>query len=172
MGEVVAGPSCAMRAVAALAVIVAGAMFFTTPPKANTVLPAKPVVELSPIDTPPPGSEAVEMFAAMGRGDLAVRLMPEKEQQARLELENRTDRPLTVQVPASFGGRFILAAMGVAPGAGPPQSVGGSMVAAWAACSVFHRRRWDAFGSRPHALTSRSPSRAPAWSTKFAALRN
>ena len=62
------------------------------------------------------------MFAAMGRGELAVRLLPEKEQQARLELENRTGRPLTVQVPQAFGGRFILAAVGAA--AGPPQSLG------------------------------------------------
>jgi hypothetical protein len=62
---------------------------------------------------PPPATDAVEMFAAMSRGDLAVRLMPEKDQQARLEFENRTDQPLTVQVPASFGGRAILAQVGL-----------------------------------------------------------
>ncbi len=110
-------------AVAALVVIAAGAWFFTALPKASTALPAKPVVELSPIGAPPPGTEVLEMFAAMDRGELAVRLLPEKDQKARLELENRTDRPLTVRVPASFGGRFILAGVGAAApqgfGAGP-----------------------------------------------------
>ena len=64
------------------------------------------------------------MFAAMGRGDLAARLLPEKDQQARLELENRTERPLTVQVPASFGARFILAGVGLGPPGVGPQGYG------------------------------------------------
>ena len=92
----------------------------------SIAVPAKPVVELSPIDAPPPGTEAVEMFAAMDRGDLAVRLMPEKDQQARLELENRTDRPLTVQVPATFGGRFISGRQPPVAAAGLPQRTRGS----------------------------------------------
>ena len=157
---------------AALAAIAAGALFFASPPEATTALPVKPVVELSPVDAPPPGTEAVEMFAAMDRGDLAVRLMPEKDQQARLELENRTDRPLTVQVPASFGGRFILAGwVGHGHGAGLNRSAA-AWAAAVAACSAFRRKRSDACGPGPHVLTSRSPSRAPAWSTKCVALRN
>ena len=68
------------------------------------------------MDAPPPGTEAVEMFAAMDRGDLAVRLMPEKDQQARVELENRTDRPLTVQVPRRSAGGSSWRRMGAAGG--------------------------------------------------------
>ena len=63
MGNVWRGRCARCGAVAALAVIAAGAWLFTAPPKANTALPAKPVVELSPMETPPPGTEAVEMFA-------------------------------------------------------------------------------------------------------------
>ncbi len=108
MGKVWRGRFARCSVVAVLAVTAAGALIFSSPPKASTTLPRKPVVELSPTDAPPPGTEVVEMFAAVGRGDLAVRLVPEKGQRARLELENRTDRPLTVQVPASFGARSIL----------------------------------------------------------------
>lgn len=122
MGKVRQGRFAKAGMVAILACIPAIGLLLTVSPKANTALPAKPVVELSRTDTLPPGTEAVEMFAAMDRGDLAVRLMPEKDQQARLELENRTDRPLTVQVPATFGGRSILAGVGI--GAVPPQPVG------------------------------------------------
>ncbi len=117
-------------AVAVLAVSAAGGLFFSSSPKANIASPPKPVVALSPIDALPEGTEVVEMFAAMDRGDLAVRLRPEKDQQARVELENRTDRPLTLEVPASFGARFILAGVGVgATGMGGtgPQPLGGGM---------------------------------------------
>ena len=86
-------------------------------------MPDKPAVALSPINAPPQGTEAVEMFAAIDRGDLAVRLRPEKDQQARVEFENRTDRPLTVAVPASFGARFILADL-IYDDFGPSQRVG------------------------------------------------
>jgi hypothetical protein len=106
--------------VAILALISAAVSFFVASPNASVALPAKPVVELAPSAALPPGAETAEMFAAMDRGDLAVRLMPEKDQQARLELENRTDRPLTMAVPATFGGRFIVAAPW------PPQPVIGA----------------------------------------------
>ncbi len=175
MGKVLHGRVAKTAAVAALVAIAVIALFFASPPKANTALPVKPVVEISPVETAPPGTETVEMFVAVGRGDLAVRLVPEKDQQARVELENRTDRPLTVQVPQAFGGRFILA--GVAPPARGGRNHSGlarqpGLAHAAAACFAFRRKRSDAFASRLHVLTSRSPSRAPAWSTKCVALRN
>jgi hypothetical protein len=118
MGKVLHGRWLPAGAAAVLAAMAGGAWLFTSPPKASTVPPAKPLVELSPLDAPPHGTEAVEMFAAIDRGDLAARLRPDKDQQARLELENRTDRPLTVQAPATFGGRYILAGVGVGLPAG------------------------------------------------------
>ncbi len=63
-----------------LALILAAVSFFAAPPKTSVALPAKPVVELSRSVAPPPGTETVDMFAAIDRGDLAVRLIPEKDQ--------------------------------------------------------------------------------------------
>ena len=78
-------------------------LLFTVSPKANTALPAKPVVELSRSDTLPPGTEAVEMFAAMDRGNVPVRLMPEKDD-ARLEL--KPHRPAVESSAGHVGGRL------------------------------------------------------------------
>ena len=86
------------------------------------MLAVKPLIELSPVSAPP-DSTSVDLFAAIDRGDLAARLLPDKAQNARLEVENRTDRPLTVALPPSFGGRAsVLAAVG-GPG---PQPLGGA----------------------------------------------
>ncbi len=124
MGKLWRGRFARSAAVAALAAISVAVLSSSSPRGTSTARPVKPMVELSPIEAPLPGSDAVEMFAAMDRGDLAVRLMPERDQRARVELENRTGRPLTVRVPQAFGGRFILAAVGA--GVGPPQRLGGA----------------------------------------------
>jgi hypothetical protein len=96
----------------------------------NAPAAARPPVDLLP-EAGPLSSSAVEMFTAIERGELAVRLLPEKGQQARLELENRTDWPLTVEMSAAIGGR-PLAGVGVAssPGVGAAagtQPLGGGM---------------------------------------------
>jgi hypothetical protein len=115
----------ARAATAALILVAVGGLVFTSAPATVETRPIKPAVELSPMERPLPGTEAVEMFAAIDRGDLVVRLTPEKNQQARVTLENRTSRPLTVEVPPAFGARFILAAAGVAGAAPQPLGVGG-----------------------------------------------
>ena len=168
MGKMWRGRFARAGVVAILALISAAVTFFAAPPRTSIGDQQSRSWSYRRASRAPPGTKTVEMFAAMERGDLAVRLMPEKDQQARLELENRTDRPLTVGVPATFGGRFILAGV-AAPW--PPQAFGAVRLLA-AACSAFRRRRSDFCERRPHALTSQSPSQARAWSMKCAALRN
>jgi hypothetical protein len=105
-----------------LAVFAAPWVLFPPPAEENAAPAKRPAVELSPVSAPADAAE--EMFAAIDRGELAARLLPEKDQQARLELENRTDRPLTVALPPAFGGRAsVLAGVGMPS----PQPVGGGM---------------------------------------------
>jgi hypothetical protein len=116
--------------VALLAVIAAPCAVSSVPAPKDTIQAVKPRIELSPVAVPA-DSNRVELFAAIDRGELVARLLPGKNQHARLELENRTDRPLTVALPPSFGGRAsVLAQVGLGPmpqplGSGP--SGGGFM---------------------------------------------
>jgi len=57
-------------------------------------------------------TRTVELFAAMERGEIAVKLIPKDSTQCRLLVENKTDRPLSVKVPAAFAGVPVLAQLG------------------------------------------------------------
>ena len=64
---------------------------------------------------PPKGGEynakdqTVEMFAAIEKGDIAVKLIPKDSTQCRVLIENKTDKPLNVKLPEAFAGVPVLA---------------------------------------------------------------
>ena len=64
---------------------------------------------------PPKGGEynakdqTVEMFAAIEKGDIAVKLIPKDSTQCRVMIENKTDKPLNVKLPEAFAGVPVLA---------------------------------------------------------------
>lgn len=53
---------------------------------------------------PPAPAEGVDMFAAMARGDLEVKLIPKNAHEARIVLTNKTKTPLSVRLPEGFAG--------------------------------------------------------------------
>jgi hypothetical protein len=53
--------------------------------------------------------EEVELFAAIDAGQLSVKLIPKDSKQCTVMVENKTDRPLTVRLPAAFVGVPVLA---------------------------------------------------------------
>jgi hypothetical protein len=82
--------------------------------------------------------ETVEMFSAMEKGQIAVKLIPKDSTQCRVLIENKTDKPLTVKLPETFGAVPILAQRnaggvggtrtgGSSYGGGGNQSMGGGM---------------------------------------------
>ncbi len=89
-----------------------------------------------PADAPP--AEQVELFAAVAAGQLNVKFVPHDSTEARVLFENKTKRPLKVQLPQAFAASPVLAqfgggamaggqAAGVNAGGGGAQSVGGGM---------------------------------------------
>jgi hypothetical protein len=55
-----------------------------------------------------PSAEKVELFAAMKKGLLETRLIPKDSKKGNILIENKTDKPLTVQFPESFVGVQVL----------------------------------------------------------------
>jgi hypothetical protein len=49
-----------------------------------------------------PAHDSVEMFAAAEAGQIKVRFIPRDDTQGRILIENLTDKPLNVQLPAAF----------------------------------------------------------------------
>jgi hypothetical protein len=56
-----------------------------------------------------PADQTVEMFAAMEKGDISVKLIPKDSTQCRVLIENKTDKPLNVKLPDAFAGVPALA---------------------------------------------------------------
>ena len=56
-----------------------------------------------------PADPTVEMFAAIEKGDIAVKLIPKDSTQCRVLIENKTDKPLNVKLPETFAGVPALA---------------------------------------------------------------
>jgi hypothetical protein len=54
-------------------------------------------------------AETVEMFAAIEKGDIAVKLIPKDSTECRVIIENKTKRPLNVKLPEAFAGVPVLA---------------------------------------------------------------
>lgn len=63
-------------------------------------------------------AETVEMFHAMKDGKIDVTLIPKDSKQSNVLIENKTDKPLSVQLPAAFAGVPVLAQIGGGLGGG------------------------------------------------------
>ncbi len=85
-----------------------------------------------------PDDQTVEMFAAMEAGDVDVKIIPKDEKEARIFIENKTDKPLNVKLPnafvgvlAQFGGGAAGGGFGAGGagggGGGSNQAMGGGM---------------------------------------------
>jgi hypothetical protein len=60
-------------------------------------------------DRRPPPDEVVDVFSAIDKGQLQVRLVPRDSAQCRVLLRNKMDRPLHVRLPEAFAGVPVLA---------------------------------------------------------------
>jgi hypothetical protein len=82
-------------------------------------------------------AETVDMFAAIEKGQIDVKLIPKDSKQSRVIIQNKTDKPLSVKLPATFAGVPVLAQGfgaggmggdgGGRGGGGGNQAVGGGM---------------------------------------------
>ena len=55
-----------------------------------------------------PHADEVELFAGIEQGKLEVKLIPRDDMQCRLLITNKTGKPLSVKLPASFAGVPVL----------------------------------------------------------------
>jgi hypothetical protein len=62
--------------------------------------------------------ESVDMFSAIESGQITVRLIPKDSTQSRVFIENKTDKPLSVKLPETFGAVPVLAQRGPGGGGG------------------------------------------------------
>jgi hypothetical protein len=69
--------------------------------------------------------DRVDLFAAMEAQQIDVKLIPKNDQQATVIIQNRTDKPLSIQLPAAFAGVPVLAQAGGALGGGNVNRGGG-----------------------------------------------
>jgi hypothetical protein len=78
----------------------------------------------------PDQANAVDLFSAIDRGQIDVKVIPKDSTQLRVMIENKTDKPLTVKLPDAFAAVPILAqAAGPAAAKKQPQNqaVGGGL---------------------------------------------
>ncbi len=59
-----------------------------------------------------PTDQTVEMFTAIEKGDIAVKLIPKDSTECRVLIENKTNKPLNVKLPEAFAGVPALAQIG------------------------------------------------------------
>jgi hypothetical protein len=57
----------------------------------------------------PDTANAVDLFSAMEKGQIDVKVIPKDSTQLRVMIENKTDKPLTVKLPDAFAAAPILA---------------------------------------------------------------
>jgi hypothetical protein len=70
--------------------------------------------------------ETVEMFSAMEKGQIAVKLIPKDSTQCHILIENKTAKPLSVKLPETFAGVPVLAQRAGAGGGGGTRTGGSS----------------------------------------------
>ena len=80
----------------------------------RSAMAKKPLTKLS-LD---PAAETVAFFDGIEKGVLEAQVIPKNAQQGTVLLENKTDKPLTVQLPDSFVGVHVLKQYGGAGGGG------------------------------------------------------
>ena len=76
-------------------------------------------------DTAENAPREVELFAAMERGEVDVVLIPRDSKKVTIQVANKTDKPLSVRLPAAFAGVPVLAQLFPPPGGGPLAPGGG-----------------------------------------------
>jgi len=59
-----------------------------------------------------PDHTTVEMFGAIDKGQIEVKLIPRDSKLAQVLIENKTDKPLNVKLPEAFAGVPVLAQIG------------------------------------------------------------
>lgn len=74
-----------------------------------------------------PDAEKVELFAGIDEGQFAARIVAKDANQGRLLIENKTDQPLTVEVPESLVAVHILKQFGGMGMGGGMGGMGGGM---------------------------------------------
>ena len=84
-----------------------------------------------------PNAESVDMFAAIEKGDIEVKLIPKDSTECRVTIKNKTKKPLNVKLPEAFAGVPVLGQAAAAPGAAGRRSGGGGNLEA-------HQRPIDA----------------------------
>jgi hypothetical protein len=55
-----------------------------------------------------PSAETVEMFAAIEKGDISVKLIPKDSTESQVLIKNKTGKPLNVKLPDAFAGVPVL----------------------------------------------------------------
>jgi len=60
-----------------------------------------------------PDHQTVEMFSAIDKGDIEVKLIPKDSTQCRVMIENKTQQPLNIKLPEAFAGVPVLAQPGI-----------------------------------------------------------
>ena len=76
-------------------------------------------------NTADPSGNSVEMFAGIQQGIISVKVILKDSTQCRILIENKTDKPLSVKLPAAFGATPVLAQAAAGGAAKAPQPVGG-----------------------------------------------
>lgn len=59
-----------------------------------------------------PADESVGLFEGIEQGRIAVKLIPKDSTECKVLIENKTDRPLNIKLPAAFAGVPVLAQIG------------------------------------------------------------
>jgi len=67
-----------------------------------------PAAAKSPAAQPDPAN-AVDLFSAIDKGQVDVKVIPKDSSQLRVMIENKTDKPLTVKLPDAFAAVPVLA---------------------------------------------------------------
>ena len=113
----------ALRSGLAIALVMTPALFLAADQ------PARLMTRSAPDD---PNATTIDLFDGIADGDIAVKFIPKDSTQARVLIENKTDKPLSIKLPAAFAGVPVLAQ--AAPGNGnnnnnnnAVQPVGGGM---------------------------------------------
>src|SRR6185295_7819714 len=94
-----------MRVLSVVLVMIVGAAWLAPPSGVAAERRAK---------TPKPGAynpdnDSVDLFKGMESEQLKVKLIVKDATEANLVIENKTDKPLNVQLPAAFAGVHVLA---------------------------------------------------------------
>jgi hypothetical protein len=87
------------------------------------------VLAASPASAPKkePPAKSVDLFIGMDSGEVEAVLIPKDSTGGTIMIKNKTDKPLSVKIPAAFAGVPILAQIGMGGGMGGGGMGGGGM---------------------------------------------